>query len=361
MLGFWLLVLGVCQPLRAEPYVPSPDSIVAVWQHNSQKVFVSAAQPDDPQAALLKAQNYLQQAGQPGQARMYGVAEAMLKPFIRDATDDPEIWLVWAQIQQHQHSFDPALSALKKALLRDSRNPNAHLMAARIHLIQNNTAAARSACMQLLGYTDLLTATACALEVASYGEQLPQSYRQLSALVQKQGLPDDERRQWLIQILADMSSRLGDAATAVEWLEQGLDKADVSYLAQWADAQIDNGAPQKAIAYLAPIVENAPAVDDALLLRLAKAEKRLKGQHWQALLAQHVQLRERRHDVQHASELAQYYLDIMPNSEKALYWAELNWQLAREHSDKILLARAKAVQKGEQDRQQLPAATEQEE
>ena len=87
-------------------------------------------------------------------------------------------------------------------------------------------------------------------------------------------------------------------------------------------------------------------MDDALLVRLALSEKHIgkehgeKDKHWQTQLAERVALREQRQDSLHASELAIYYLDIAPNAQKALYWAEINFSNTREYSDKKLLTRA---------------------
>jgi len=106
---------------------------------------------------------------------------------------------------------------------------------------------------------------------------------------------------------------------------------------------------QAVITQLAPIVNAAPEMDDALLVRLALSEKNIgkehpkKETHWQTQLAERVTLREQRQDSLHASELALYYLDISPNTQKALHWAEINFSNTREYSDKKLLTRAQQL------------------
>jgi hypothetical protein len=51
-------------------------------------------------------------------------------------------------------------------------------------------------------------------------------------------------------------------------------------------------------------------------------------------------LRELRKDSLHAAELARYYLVVNIQPKKALYWAEVNWQVAKQHDDRNLLDQA---------------------
>lgn len=338
---------------------PSADTVIATWPvlrtTNLTQNNTAPLKPNDPVAAAALANTYLAEAAQPGQSRLYGMAHATLKPFIEQDTDNADAWMAYAQVQQHQHAFDSALAAINQSLLKNiARNSdiytNAHLLSARIYLIQDNPAAARTACLQLLGNTDLLTTTACTLEVTSFQGDLAESYQQLTTLVEREGLPRDERGPWLAQVLADMAMRLGNPAAAEQWLDrQGYENASVNYLTQWAEVQLALGQSEKLLQQLQPIVENAADKDDALILRLALAEKNLpstddlRGDTWSRLLHQRMALREQRGDTEHASELARYYIDIETNAQKALHWAEINWQSAREYSDKKLLERATAL------------------
>lgn len=344
-------IVLLCQTViaDAEPYTPSPDEAVAEWSAAQMKQLrgpnPNEAQIQDPQTIVESANTYLAEAGQPGQALLYGLAKATLKPLIEQATERPDAWLAWARVQQHQHAFDDAQAALKRVLRIDSRNTAANLMAARIHLVQGNPDAAQQICLRLLGHADLLTTSACSLEAAGYQGKLESSYEQLSAMVNRHGIPDDERGPWLTQMLGDMALRLGTPTAALAWLDPQLKGADVSYLAQWADAQLSAANYRAVLDHLSTVVTAAPAIDDALLLRLAEAEKNLgsthrDGRHWQAQLAARVELREQRRDTQHASELARHYLSIDPQPQKALHWARVNWQSAREHADQQLLQQA---------------------
>lgn len=353
---FLIALLTLSLHAYAVPYTPkSGDDIIAKWSApttNELQSFKTAARltPNDPTAIVALANAYLAQAAQPGQSRLYGLAQAALKPLIEKNTQDKNVWLVWAQVQQHQHNFVVAQDAIAKVLQQDPTNENANLLAARIYVIQEQPLAARNSCLKLLGSADLLTVTACSLEANSYlhPEDLTNTYQQLAKLITARGLPTDERATWLIQLLAELAMRNNDPATAATWLVQRLENASVNYLAQWADVQLALNKSQQVLDHLTPIINAAPEMDDALLVRVALAEKintegkpsTSENTHWQSQLTQRVNLREQRQDSLHASELALYYLDINPNPQKALHWATINFSNTREYSDKKLLLRA---------------------
>ena len=347
-LVFIVLTIATHTAFAAKKIPSSADTVIAAWPA-SRSMPVQEAQlatrmrPADPHAVAQLANAYLRDAALPGQSRFYGLAQAALQPLIDHADSNADIWLAWAQVQQHQHAFTDALAALEKVTQLQPDNINAHLLTARIFLIQDNADAARQACLKLLGNADLLTAGGCALEVTSLQGDLAQSYQQLASLVEREQLPQDERGPWLAQILADMALRLKDPLAAERWLNtQPKDNASVNFLSQWGDVQLALGQPEKVLQTLEPIVQNAADVDDALLLRLALAEKKIGGEQWRGKLRERITLREQRMDNQHANEIARYYLDIDPQPQQALYWAQINWQNAREYGDRELLERAAA-------------------
>lgn len=342
---------------HAERYTPQdPDTIIASWSivfspALQQAQTAKRLQPNNPATVATLANNYLAMAGLPGQSRLYGLAQAALKPLIENKTDSTQVWLAWAQVLQHQHAFDEALSAIAKVTEQEPKNINANLLAARIYLIQDKPAQARQACLKLLGYADLLTTGACILEITSHQPgELSSSYDELIKLVKREGFPTDERGPWLAQVLADMAMRQENLKAAEGWLTPQLNNATVNYLAQWADTQLAQGLNEKVISYLSSIVTSASEVDDLLLLQLSIAEKKSSTDtKWQKQLAERVELREQREDSAHANELARYYLDINPQPQKALQWAQVHWQNSREYNDKKLLERAQiAAQKTNQ-------------
>lgn len=344
-----VMVAGV----YAAPYVPAtPDYIIAQWASPNTEALrnlqvQSRLQPNDAKTIVALANQYLLQAAHPGQSRLYGVAEATLKPLLEKTPNDVTVLLPWAQIQQHQHKFTIALAVLEKILVQQPDNIAANLLAARVHLVQGNAQTAQAFCLRLLGHADLLTLSACSLEVRSTlgDKELTDSYAQLQQVLVSQGLPSDERQGWVLQILADMALRLAQPQAALDFLDQiptkFSTKKSLSVWVQWSDVQLALGNQQLVISELTALLKASTQPDDSLLVRLALAEKNIAQTNaWQVLLSERIALREQRDDQAHAADVAIYYLDIAPDADKALHWAELNWQQARESSDKKLLTRA---------------------
>ncbi len=352
ILFLWSIVCGgliQSNSVDAEAYIPTdPEQIIAQWNITPSEALrelqmQQRLQPNDPTNIAQLANQYLVQAAQPGQSRLYGVAEALLKPLIANNTHDISVLLAWAQVQQHQHRFALAQSLLQKILIQQPDNNTANLLNARLYLIQGNTAAAQAACMRLLGHADLLTLSTCTLEARSTlgDNELSESYAQLQKIVITQGLPEDERQSWIIQILADMAVRLHKPQEALNFLNTVTSKNSLSVWVQWADVNLALGNDQLIIDELTPLVSASSQADDSLLVRLALAEKKMASTtHWQTQVRERIVLREQRDDQAHAADLTIYYLDIAPDVHKALHWAERNWQQAREASDKKLLLRA---------------------
>lgn len=334
-------------PVQAKPFTPTDTAtVIAHWPTDVNREHrQTTVNNTDPASAATQANRYLSQAIRPGESRLYGMAQASLQPLISSATTNLDVWLAWAQIQQHQHNFSAAQRALVQVINIDPHNISANLLAARIHLIQGDHQQARQSCLKLLGYSDLLTASACVLEVTSQTpDKLAQSYEQLQQLIKREGLPNDERGPWIAQLLADMAMRLGDNTSAAQWLQPQLSNASVSLLAQWAQTQLAQGNYQQLLDYLAPILDSAKEADDTLLLPLAIAEKSTStATKWQSLLNERVALREQRQDKQHANELARYFLELNPQPQKALYWAQAHYESSHEASDKQLLERAQTA------------------
>lgn len=325
---------------RYQPH--SPEQIIARWDTTAAQVTNTTRVMNADSISQL-ANDYLSKASQPGYSHLYGIAEAVLKPQVESGSNHLPTLLAWAQVQQHQHRFSLAQQTLSLILLQDAAQPTALLLKARLHLIQGELSAAKKTCMALLGKVDLVTLGACSLEVrSSESEQaLRESYAQLQQLIVSQGLPTDERKLWLLQMLADMALRLNQPERALQHLQQVSNKNSLSYWVQWADINLALGDSPAVIQQLTPLINNVPQQDDALLLRLVIAEKNLlQDSPIHEQLAQRMQLRIARDDQAHAAEVALFFLQVQPDAQQALYWAERNWQLAREASDKLLLERA---------------------
>lgn len=326
--------------VNAQAYIPENDDFVLdSWQVNpneSQQNF----------ATLADIETLLTQAQYPGKsAYNVGRANALLKPHLQQDVS-ANAWYLSARILQHQHQFKAALQDLDKAIAQNNSLISAWLLKANIHLALAQYSQARSACVSLLGQADMLTVASCSLEVESYQNKLTASYQQLADLVARYGLPDDESQAWVVQILADMAHRLGNNNTAIDWLAQySKPLKPTSLLVLWSDIQLENNQADEVYQQLTNVLKQAEFKDDALLLRLAIAEKQMNtGSYWAEQTLARVQLRIQRNDRFHAGEIARFYIDIAPNPDKALHWAEENWRMTKLAADKKLLNEAVSMQ-----------------
>lgn len=322
----------------AAPYTPKDNNeVVATW-----KVFNDT----DQQMSLDDISDFIEQGQYPGEADYrYGRAKAWLQTKMANASPNAQTYYLYARVLQHQHQFDRALKALDRAIELKPTAVNSWLLKANIHLVQGDIVAARQACLTLIGKADILLISTCALEVASQNGKLAESYQELARLYRLYQPANEPEKTWLVQILADMALKQDLAEAALGYLDQAnMDNAPVSLLALWSDVQLSLNQHQVVYDKLSNVIEQHPVQDDALLLRLAIAEKHLGNTvKWQWAFAQRVKLREQRHDSLHASDLAQYYLKVDVQPKKALYWAKINWQIARQTNDRMLLEQAKAL------------------
>ncbi|UJF23216.1 tetratricopeptide repeat protein [Shewanella sp. OMA3-2] len=344
-------LIGGCLVLAntsvAEPYTPkSDDEVVAKW-----KVLDDSPNIKSDQISLTQISDFIEQGQYPGEADYrYGRAKAWLQAKMNNTSPDAQTLYLYARVLQHQHQFDKAIKVLQRAISLDPSAINSWLLKANIHLVQGDIISAREACLALIGKASILLISACALEVSAQNGKLAESYQELARLYTVYSPTNEQEKQWISQILADMALRQAQADNALVHLQQiELNVAPVSLLALWADVQMSLNQYEQVIDKIGDIVNRHPVKDDALLLRLAKAEKQLNTNlEWQTLFAQRVELREQRQDSLHASELAQYYLYVDVQPIKALYWAKINWRVAKQINDRLLLENARSLLKSSQ-------------
>jgi hypothetical protein len=323
-------------------HVPAgPNTIVASWPAPD------IMQDDNSDLAFIAS--LIEQGQYPGQANLnYGRAKALLQPLLAKAQFDPQVWYLWARVLQYQHQFTQAQAALDLVLRHQPAHVNSLLLKANIHLVLDQPQQARQTCLQLLAQTDILLVSTCALEAASYQGKLSASYQQLTKLREQFSVEDKTSQLWMAQVLADMAVRLGKLTEAQQLLARAdLPTLPLSYIVQWADVQLALGNYASVNRYLSDIVKGSNFVDDALLLRLAIAEKHLSLDNdspWQKQTSARVEIREQRQDSSHAADLARFYIEVSPDPVKAEYWASLNWQFAKLPADAQLLRQASTMQ-----------------
>jgi predicted Zn-dependent protease len=339
---------------QAAPYIPGDDATVLerlpvrpgdpVARELRALRAALARDPHDLEVALRLAGRYFELAGEEGDPRYAGYAQAALKPWW-DSPDAPiEALVMRAIVKQYSHDFSGALRDLEAATRADPRNARAWSWRAAIHMVQADYAAARADCAALRDIETGVGSVACMAYVDGTTGKAATAHRALAAAFARDPGGSPAARVWLLTRLAEMSLRQGDAKQAEEHFRAALDLRvrDQFLLAAWSDFLLDQGRPAEVVGALRDWARS-----DVLLLRLALAERALDApqakEHIQALKAR-FEAAALRGDKLHLQEEARFNLHLLGQKERALALAQENWRSQREPRDaRILLESALAL------------------
>ncbi|GGD78790.1 hypothetical protein GCM10011357_37190 [Lacimicrobium alkaliphilum] len=252
-----------------------------------------------------------------------------------------------ARVQQHQHDFKAASQTLEDALNQAPRDAGLLLLKASVLNNLGRYSAATEACKKLLGLTNAAVVTACVVDTRAQQdpEGIQTYYGDLLQMVERTQGQNSTHQIWISQILAELALSMGQPVKAQQHIQNlTLSAAPLSAIALWADIQFAQDNDQQVLNSLVTLTEDHVFIDDALLLRLAMAEKFTdSGSQWLKAMQQRIAQRTAAHNYAHAAELAKFYLYVEPNPEKANYWAEVNYRHAKSQMDADLLAAAKTL------------------
>ncbi|XQF91358.1 hypothetical protein ACOBV8_20455 (plasmid) [Pseudoalteromonas espejiana] len=314
----------------AKPMTPNDDDIIAT--SNSS---ISANLTLEQLSTLVINSQYI------GQTERYqGVLKNRLALLYKQ-NPTAQVGYLYAECYKKSinlHAIEVANTVIEK----DPNHVNTHLLLANMLMTQGKFEQAKRHCVSLIGAASVITATTCVLDIQSQQGQLQQSYQSLLDITQNKTISLTTK-----QVLSEMAFRLNKLSAALEHINSiDLSKAPVSLIVLWADIQLSQNNLEQVLNTLSQFSNLQSQLEDAVLLRLAIAEKRSthKGnKHWQTLMQQRVNLREQRQDTFHANDLANYYIHVQVDKAKAQYWANINWQQAKMSTDQHLLRQANAM------------------
>ena len=302
-----------------------------------------AAAPKDAEAAARLARRYFELAGEEGDPRYIGYAEAALRAW--PGADAPvEVVLVRALLRQFRHAFGPALEDLAHVLARDPSNTEAMFWRAALHLAGARYDEARAECARLEPHATALTVQACRTAADSITGRARAAHDALARQLASTPPRDVEFARWVTTRLAEAAQRAGDDAQAERHYKSALAQArarkttDGYLLAAYADLLLDLDRPAEVLALL-----REAGRSDVLLLRLAIAEART-GAPGAARSA--AELRDRfaasalRGERLHQQEEARFALELGRDPKAALALAQENWKTQREPRDARVLMQA---------------------
>ncbi|WP_426357888.1 tetratricopeptide repeat protein [Pseudocolwellia sp. HL-MZ19] len=313
----------------ATAYTPKDNDIITA-SHSLLKVELSI---DEIEQLVLNSQNVGQTE------RLQGALKVRLaKLYQQEPT--LKVGYLYARVLQKEHQFDEAIAIAEETLTikpaTKKQQSNTHMLLSNMLMIKGEFSQAKQHCTALIGSVSIMTTSTCVLDIRSQEGQLEQSYNSLLKITRNK-----EISEYTLQVLSEMAYRLKRYDDALLHLNNiQLNQSPISLIALWADIQLALNNHQKVLSSLGGLLNNIDDLEDSLLIRLAIAEKITQNTTWQTLIKKRIALRELRQDTFHASDLAKYYLEVEPNTSKAIYWATINLKQAKMSSDKQLLVEA---------------------
>lgn len=312
------------------------NTIIATWQPKHALI----ATFDDAEKALSESR-YLDATGAERE-RVTRFTKTMRSQYgTLSPGQQKRLVLLEARLLQGVHKFEQAKQHLEQ--INYARLPSVHLLLSDISIQQGNAEKAKEFCEKLVGQTSFLVAFTCMVN-ASFSQSMNiKLFNKLKAFETFASNARPTERQWFYEVLADMSLQLGDAESAIDYLNKtAFNKLPISALLVWIDAHAKLGKFNIIISTLERNINDISKTDDSLLLKWAKAERALglNSSRVQSQLAKNMEIRVWREDSSHAAQVAIYFLDLAPNYTQALKFAKLNWQYAQTSTDKQLLERA---------------------
>jgi tetratricopeptide (TPR) repeat protein len=337
-----LAVGGVLStPLTAGPFVPAKDAqVLATLPPGARHAELSAKRLARGRldVAVPLAQFYIGQARTTGDLRFLGYAEAVLGPWVTQATAEPAALVLQATLQQSRHEFDAALATLDRSLAHRPNDAQAWLTRATVLRVVGRYAEASESCGHFARWADPVVSLICEQGLKGLTGHLESAYATLGGIA-TQGMLDAERA-WRDAELAEMAVRLGRDAEAERWFREGLayNPKDFYVKAAYADLLLRQHRSVEVLTLLKGEQSIEP-----LLLRLAIAQKQLHDPglaRSSALLQAAFAAEAARGEAVHRREQARFLLEVQIRPQEALAAAVANWAVQREPDDTLILVAA---------------------
>lgn len=343
--GIVLLVAFVPESVLSAGYIPvNPNDVLWTLPNQARAEPLSdrlqQARDDAPAAARMAA-DLIRQGRRQGDARAFGQAEALLRPWLARDAVDTTLRLLWADILQHRHEFTAALAYIDAVLEREPNHAQALLMRVAIRVGQGDRNAAAQDCRRLLTQVEAVIVMACAGQTATDKARLAGLINSLSRMLPEASGLDVETQAWAWQVLAELHARVDDTAGAEHAFRRALQLTPAArpLLLALADWMLEHGRAAEIDALLRGHEEN-----DAVLLRLALAQplKSTLNPYHPILSARYRQALERG-DMPPSLDYARYLLDLNHDADSALGVALKNWDLQKEPDAARFVIRAAAA------------------
>jgi tetratricopeptide (TPR) repeat protein len=344
--------LAPAPPYRA-PYTPADEQEVleqvpsASDPQVSQMRLLRTKLDNDPRSSSTAqelAQVYIDFGRQLGDAHYAGYAEAVLAPWLAQASPPAGVLVEYATILQYRHQFADARRQLKMAIDGDPRNAQAWLTLATLDMVQGDYQTAARDCSRVAAGGGYVLVIACTANLHSYLGQAQQSLILLTQVESNSPGLSPSFKAWIEGLMAESAERLGDWPQAEAHYRKALALTpnDNFLLVAYADFLLDRNRAKEVLALLQDSSQS-----DTAFLRLALAQAALHspdvalytwimGARYEALTA--------RGSDYFGREQVRFALYLQHDPQAALDAAERNWQVQRAPWDaRVLLEAALAA------------------
>jgi len=341
----------------AQPFVPSnddtvvevlPRAIVALAADIRASSMLSLRRHSEQELLQQLMESYRVALAEQD-PRAYGRTLALLQQWPGNVRTGAMYHVLYAAVLQHNHAFDVALSHLDEALELEPGNGQALMIRAQIGLVTGDYALTQDSCVRLrtaVRFPVFLNCQAQLDGVTGKGEQ---------TLVLLQGTLNNSKLslQDFLELkitAATIAHRLGRTEEADRYYRAALllDPLNSYALVHYGDLLLQSNRSAALVNLLSTIPPGRVSTELKILLAEALGAKGSQADELRSaaivdeLQAEFSAAYLRRDAFPH-KEFARFSLSLSLQPEQALEAAEENWQLQKEPSDTLLLARAAAA------------------
>ncbi len=254
----------------------------------------------------------------------------------------PETLVVAAFVAQSRHQFRYAASLLDRALHSNSRNDEAWLLKASVHLVTGDVRRATDACKQLRAVPALVLLTCYGRIAVMSGDAVTalDRLRRVLLVAEQQEL-SPEILAWSLSVVGDLAAITGDGNAARQFYEYSLALTEQTQVrAALVDVLLVQSEYEAAMAAIPSTSTALP-----LVVRRLIAAKHLSSLNELADVSAQVANEFKKwiaaEDWLHAREMSRFYLDVFDDPGLARQLADVNIKLQQEPEDVRLLERTR--------------------
>lgn len=347
----WVLLMFPGWVWADQAYVPMQrDQVLYVLPRTPFQSHLNVERVDatrDPAAAVALATKLILEGRRNADARAYGYAEAVLRPWlnknIAERETDTAIRLRWADILQHRHDFEAALAVLDPLIVREPSRVEALLMRAAVRLARGEFTTAAQDCRALLGRASMVVVTTCVGQTVTKIERVPAAITAIQRSLADEDANDVDTRVWALTVLAELASRKHDGLQVEQALKTALamSPSNVTVLCHYSDWLLDQGRSQNVLSLL----EGSDNNEGVLLRRALAHNKPLQNNSDALALSARFDQFRQRGEFPPGREYVRFLLAFSDDSLAALDAALINWRIQREIADAKLVLMAAAAAK----------------